>query len=118
MATLSEEAMKALQDMMDNAIKKALKERDEEQKNSRSDEETEKNPEKRPELEAINALTKKMEKLQELVRVKDFDFDNLGLRGIAGLPPKFKMPDVSKFNGAGDPRMHLKQYITIMQPLL
>ena len=55
-----------------------------------------------------------MEKLQELVRVKDFDFDNLGLRGIAGLPPKFKIPDVSKFNGAGDPRMHLKQYITTM----
>ena len=38
MAALSEEAMKALQDMMDNAIKKALKERDEERESS-SDEE-------------------------------------------------------------------------------
>ena len=39
MVELSVEAMKALQDMMDNAIKKALKERDEERESS-SDEET------------------------------------------------------------------------------
>ena len=52
---LSEEAMKALQDMMDNAIKKALKERDEERESS-SDEEN-------PENDALEALTKKMEKL-------------------------------------------------------
>ena len=93
MTTLSEEALKALQDMMDNAIKKALKERDEERESS-SDEEN-------PEDDPLEALTKKMEKLQEMVRGKDqdFDFDNLGLYGITGLPPKFRMPDVAKFNG-------------------
>ena len=108
MTTLSEEALKALQDMMDNTIKKALKERDEERESS-SDEEN-------PEDDPLEALTKKMEKLQEMVRGKDqdFDFDNLGLYGITGLPPKFRMPDVAKFNGSGDPKLHLKQYITIM----
>ena len=63
MAALSEEAMKALQDMMDNAIKKALKEWDEERESS-SDEEN-------PENDALEALTKKMEKLQEMVKGKD-----------------------------------------------
>ena len=108
MAALSDEAMKALQDMMDNAIKKALKERDEEWESSTNEE--------NPENDALEALTKKMEKLQEMVRGKDqdFDFDNLGLYGITGLPPKFRMPDVTKFNGSGDPKLHLKQYITIM----
>ena len=58
MTALSNEAMKALQDMMDNAIKKALKERDEERESS-SDDEGERNLDN----EALEALTKKMEKL-------------------------------------------------------
>ena len=103
MTALSEEAMKALQDMMDNAIKKALKEWDEERESSSDEEEN-------PEGGALEALTKKMEKLQEMVKGKDqdFDFDNLGLYGITGLPPKFRMPDVTKFNGSGDPKLYLK----------
>ena len=55
MAALRDDAIKALQDMMDNAIKKALKERDEERESSSDDE--------NPENDALEALTKKMEKL-------------------------------------------------------
>ena len=30
------------------------------------------------------------------------------------LPDKFKMPQLQKFDGIGDPRIHLSQYITTM----
>ena len=30
------------------------------------------------------------------------------------LPVEFKMPNMMKFNGNGDPRVHLRQYISIM----
>ena len=30
------------------------------------------------------------------------------------LPKKFKMPQLQKFDGTGDPRIHLSQYTTIM----
>ena len=30
------------------------------------------------------------------------------------LPAQFKMPDMAKFNGNGDPRVHLRQYVSIM----
>ena len=30
------------------------------------------------------------------------------------LPAQFKMPDMAKFNGNGDPRVHLRQYVSMM----
>ena len=30
------------------------------------------------------------------------------------LPPQFKMSNMVKFNGNGDPRIHLHQYVSIM----
>ena len=30
------------------------------------------------------------------------------------LPVKFKMPQLQKFDGTGDPRIHLSQYMTTM----
>ena len=30
------------------------------------------------------------------------------------LPAHFKMPDIAKFNGNGDPRVHLRQYVSVM----
>lgn len=30
------------------------------------------------------------------------------------LPPQFKMPDMAKFNWNGDPRVHLRQYLSLM----
>lgn len=35
----------------------------------------------------------------------------------AGLPPKFQMPDMDKFDGTGCPKTHLLMYAGNMQPL-
>ena len=45
------------------------------------------------------------------------DYDSLSLFPKARLPPKFKMPNLDKFNGTGCPKSHLKMYIRAMQPL-
>ena len=43
-----------------------------------------------------------------------FDFDDMMQIGEDKLSDKFKMPQLQKFNGTGDPRIHLSQYtITI-----
>ena len=48
--------------------------------------------------DAISTLTRKMEELQELVREKkentEFDLENMGVKGMKKLPPKFTMPDM------------------------
>ena len=66
----------------------------------------------------ISTLTKKMEELQELVKEKrvsaEFDLENMGVKGMKNLPPKFTMPDMQKFSEIGDPKLHLKQYGSIM----
>ena len=68
--------------------------------------------------DAISTLTRKMEELQELVKEKrvsaEFDLENMGVKGMKKLPPKFTMPDTQKFSGIGDPKLHLKQYGSIM----
>ena len=33
--------------------------------------------------------------------------DGLGSTPLVPLPPKFKISDVEKFNGCGDPRQHI-----------
>ena len=70
------------------------------------------------ENDVISTLTRKMEEIQELVREKkantEFDLENMGVKGMKKLPPKFTMPDVQKFSGIGDPKLHLKQYGSIM----
>ena len=53
-----------------------------------------------------------MEELQDLVREKksniEFDLEKMGVKGIKKLPPKFTMPDMQKFSGIGDRKLHLK----------
>ena len=50
------------------------------------------------ENDAISTLTRKMEELQELVREKksntEFDLENMRVKGMKKLPPKFTMPDM------------------------
>ena len=62
--------------------------------------------------DAISILTKKMEELQGLVREKksntEFNLENMGVKGMKKLPPKFTMPDMQKFNWIRDPKLHLK----------
>ena len=68
--------------------------------------------------DTISTLTRKMEELQELVKEKkpntEFDLENMGVKGMKKLPPKFTMLDMQKFSGIGDPKLHLKQYGSIM----
>ena len=43
-----------------------------------------------------------------------FDFDDMMQFYADKLPDKFKMPQLQKFDGTGDPRIHLSQYIMTM----
>ena len=54
--------------------------------------------------------------MEELIRGQgmgySFDFDNMMQFDGDKLPDKFKMPQLQKFDGTGDPRIHLSQYMT------
>ena len=56
--------------------------------------------------------------MEELMRRQgmsySFDFDDMMQFDGDKLPDKFKMPQLQKFDGTGDPRIHLSQYITTM----
>ena len=43
-----------------------------------------------------------------------FDFDDMMQFDGDKLPDKFKKPQLQKFDGTEDPRIHLSQYTTIM----
>ena len=43
-----------------------------------------------------------------------FDFDDMMQFNRDKLPDKFKMPQLHKFYGTGDPMIHLSQYTTTM----
>ena len=45
------------------------------------------------------------------------DNDSLSLFPNARLPPKFKMPNLNKFDGISCPKSHLKMYMRAIQPL-
>ena len=70
------------------------------------------------ESKQMKALTQKMSNMKELMRGQrmgySFDFDDMMQLDGNKLPNKFKIPQLQKFNGTGDPRIHLSQYITTM----
>ena len=70
------------------------------------------------ESKQMKVLTQKMSKMEELIRGQgmgySFDFDDMMQFDGDKLPDKFKMPQLQKFDGTGDPRIHLSQYITTM----
>ena len=59
-----------------------------------------------------------MSKMEELMRGQGmgYSFNFKDIMQIDGdkLPDKFKMPQLQKFDGTGDPRIHLSQYTTTM----
>ena len=61
----------------------------------------------------MRALTQKMSKIEELMRGQgmgySFDFDDMMQIDGNKLLDKFKMPQLQKFDGTGDPRIHLSQ---------
>ncbi|KAJ9181599.1 hypothetical protein P3X46_009714 [Hevea brasiliensis] len=72
--------------------------------------------------EEIRVVTKIMEKLQASVK-KQAEFTGMGLLDVddfdiqldGNLPEKFKMPDLAKFDGTGDPKTHLRSYLIVMK---
>ena len=66
------------------------------------------------ESKQMKALTQKMSKMEELMRGQgmgySFDFDDMMQFDGDKLPDKFKMPQLQKFDGTGDPRIYLSQY--------
>ena len=70
------------------------------------------------ESKQMKALTQKMSKMEELMRGQgmgySFDFDDMMQFDGDKLPNKFKMPQLQKFVGTRDPRIHLSQYTTTM----
>ena len=70
------------------------------------------------ESKQIKALNQKMSKMEELMRGQgmgySFDFDDMMQLDGDKLPDKFKMPQLQKFDGTRDLRIHLSQYITKM----
>ena len=70
------------------------------------------------ESKQMKALTQKMSKMKELEREQgmgySFDFDDMMRFDGDKLPDKFKMPQLQKFDGTGDPRIDLSQYIITM----
>ena len=43
------------------------------------------------------------------------DFEDFAIFPKEPLPPKYHMPEMTKFNGSGDPRVHLQHYATVMR---
>ena len=70
------------------------------------------------ESKQMQVLNQKMSKMEELMRGQgmgySFDFDDMIHFEEDKLPDKFKMPQLQKFDGTGDPRIHLSQYTITM----
>ena len=70
------------------------------------------------ESKQMKALNQKMSKMEELMRGQgmgcSFNFEDMMQFDGDKLPDKFKMPQLQKFDGTGDPRIHLSQYTTTM----
>ena len=52
----------------------------------------------------------------EIQRVPGLDFEELGLVSGIVIPPKFKVPLFSKYDGVSWPKMHLRSYVRKIQP--
>ena len=75
-----------------------------------------------PAIENEKKINERMNKMEEMIRrarkMKELvDYDSLSLFLNARLPPKFKMPNLDKFDGTGYLKSHLKMYMRAMQPL-
>ena len=75
-----------------------------------------------PAIKNEKKINERMNKMEEMIRrarkMKELvDYDSLSLFLNARLPPKFKMPNLEKFDGTGYPKSHLKMYMRAMQPL-
>ena len=42
-----------------------------------------------------------------------YNMGGVSLKAPIALPPKFKISDVEKFDGTGDPKKHIRRYLSI-----
>ena len=75
--------------------------------------------EKKVMMKEYAQITKQLQKLQTQVKQAStgFDIDELYAFGNLNLPPKFKMPEVTKFSSIGDPKLHLQYYKAMMSTI-
>ena len=90
--------------------------------NSKSNQEGDKTNHDPPTLENEKKINERMNKMEEMIRraykmEELMDYDSFSIFPNARLPPKFKMPNLNKFDGTGCPKSHLKMYMRAMQPL-
>ena len=74
-------------------------------KNNQEEDNTNHDP---PALESEKKINERMNKMEEMIRrackmEELMDYDSLSLFPNARLPPKFKMPNLDKFDGIGCP---------------
>ena len=63
-------------------------------------------------------MKKQMNQLKDAMKKlgPNHDFIDLDLEEDEPLPPKYKFPDIKKYDGTDDPHLHLRQYVTFMKP--
>ena len=55
-------------------------------------------------------------KAMEIQKVPGLNFEELGLVSGVVIPPKFKTPTFSKYDGVSFPKLHLRSYVRKIQP--
>ena len=75
-----------------------------------------------PALESKKKINEWMNKMEKMIRrarkiEEVIDYDSISLFPNARLPPKFKMPNLDKFDVTNCLKSHLKMYMRDMQPL-
>ena len=70
---------------------------------------------------SIVAMKEKMDKMQLAFRKAQgmgdclYNMGGVGFKTPIALPSKFKILDVEKFNGTGDPKQHVRRYLSIVE---
>ena len=84
--------------------------------NSKSNQEKDKTDHDPPAVESEKKINERMNKMEEIIRrarkMQDLmDYDSFSLFPNARLPPKFKMPNLDRFDGIGCLKSHLKMLL-------
>ena len=76
-------------------------------------EKSQRKPKMSQEIEKMKGMLKRSQGMEDFM---------LDIEGLCPFPnvqllPKFKMPKMDSFDGTGNPKNHLKQYVLAMKPL-
>ena len=82
-------------------------------KEPKKKEQSKENKEMSQEIEKMKIMLKRSQDMVEYM----LDIEELCLFLDIQLLPKFKMPKMDSFDGIGNPKNHLKQYVLVMKPL-